>query len=159
GYIRKQTLTNEERYITGELKDRESTILHARHDLGQLEYDIFGSLREQVGQHADEIRILAQAIASVDVLCAFAEIAVYRGYCRPQIVATRELAIESGRHPVVEQSLPSGFFVPNSVELASQNLPDLIILTGPNASGKSCYLRQVGLIQLLAQVGSFTPAT
>ena len=161
GYIRKQTLTNEERYITTELKDRETSILLAREDLGKLEYELFTQLREAVSQHADQIRLLAQAIAAVDVLCALAEIAVYRSYCRPQIVPTREIAIESGRHPVVEQSLPSGFFVPNSVELGAQasHSPDLIILTGPNASGKSCYLRQVGLIQLLAQVGSFVPAS
>jgi DNA mismatch repair protein MutS len=178
GYIRKQTLTNEERYITVELKDKETAILNARTDLNKLEYDLFVGLRLAVGEHADRIRRVAQAIASVDVLCSLAEIAVYKGYCRPTIVPTREITIRDGRHPVVEQSLPAGFFVPNSTELGSQqpearsqeveaagqptlasSIPDLIILTGPNASGKSCYLRQVGLIQLMAQVGSFVPAT
>jgi DNA mismatch repair protein MutS len=161
GYTRKQTLTNEERYITSELKDRESSILNAREDLNRLEYEIFGNLREEVGKAAEQIRSIARAIAAVDVLTALAEVAVYQGYCRPQIVSTRELSIEEGRHPVVEQSLPSGFFVPNSATLGSgeaASTPDLIVLTGPNASGKSCYLRQVGLIQLMAQVGSFVPA-
>jgi DNA mismatch repair protein MutS len=103
---------------------------------------------------------VAGAIAALDVLCSFAEIAVYQGYCRPKITPSREVNIVEGRHPVVEQSLPAGFFVPNSAALgegATKN-PDLIILTGPNASGKSCYLRQIGLIQLMAQVGSFVPA-
>lgn len=169
GYIRKQTLTNEERYITSELKDKESALLNAQAELGKLEYDIFVNLRVEVSQYANAIRTVAQAIAAVDVLCALAEVAVYQGYCRPQIVPTREISISDGRHPVVEQSLPAGFFVPNSTQLGSgengedeeedRSVPDLIILTGPNASGKSCYLRQVGLIQLMAQVGSFVPAT
>jgi DNA mismatch repair protein MutS len=161
GYIRKQTLSNEERYITGELKERESSILHAREGLNKLEYEIFGNLREEVSQQAELIRTVARAIAAVDVLCALAEVAVYQGYCCPQITPTRTINIEAGRHPVVEQSLPAGFFVPNSTHLGQEkdtSTPDLIVLTGPNASGKSCYLRQVGLIQLMAQVGSFVPA-
>jgi DNA mismatch repair protein MutS len=160
GYTRKQTLTNEERYVTTELKEREAAIFTARTDLGKLEYDIFVALRLEVAEQADEIRAVASAIAALDVLCSFAEIAVYQGYCRPKITPTREVNIIEGRHPVVEQSLPAGFFVPNSAALgegAAKN-PDLIILTGPNASGKSCYLRQIGLIQLMAQVGSFVPA-
>jgi DNA mismatch repair protein MutS len=161
GYTRKQTLTNEERYVTTELKEREAAIFTARNDLGKIEYDIFVALRLEVAEQADEIRAVAGAIAALDVLCSFAEIAVYQGYCRPQMTPTREVSITEGRHPVVEQSLPAGFFVPNSAALGEgkeQKNPDLIILTGPNASGKSCYLRQVGLIQLMAQVGSFVPA-
>jgi DNA mismatch repair protein MutS len=96
------------------------------------------------------------------VLCGLAELAVIQGYCRPTMVEGREIYIVDGRHPVVEQSLPAGFFVPNSTNLGNEqkqdSSPDLVILTGPNASGKSCYLRQVGLIQLMAQVGSFVPA-
>jgi len=164
-YMRKQTLTNEERYITPELKERESSIFVARDAINKLEYEIFVELREEVSQYAEPIRKVAGAIAAVDVLCAFAEIAIYQNYCRPTITPGRQIVIEHGRHPVVEQSLPAGFFVPNSTELgeaakgSSEATPDLIILTGPNASGKSCYLRQVGLIQLMAQVGSFVPAS
>ncbi|CBN56041.1 MULTISPECIES: DNA mismatch repair protein MutS [Kamptonema] len=160
-YIRKQTLTNEERYSTEELKEREIRILTAREDLNQLEYDIFTGLRESVGEQAEVIRNISRAVAAADVLCGLAEVAVYYGYCRPTMVESREIKIVEGRHPVVEKSLPAGFFVPNSAFLGSEesvNRPDLIILTGPNASGKSCYLRQVGLIQLMAQTGSFVPA-
>jgi DNA mismatch repair protein MutS len=161
-YIRKQTLTNEERYITAELKERETRILNAQDDLFKLEYEIFVALREEVATHAETIRNLSRAIAAADVLCGLAELAVIQGYCRPTIVEGREIYIVDGRHPVVEQSLPAGFFVPNSTNLGNEkkqdSSPDLVILTGPNASGKSCYLRQVGLIQLMAQVGSFVPA-
>ncbi len=169
-YKRKQTLTNEERYITSELKERETRILTAKDDLSSLEYDIFTELRAKVAEKAQEIRSISKAVAAIDVLAGLAEVAVYQNYCCPEMVKGREIDIIDGRHPVVEQSLGEGFFVPNSAHMGSQNPPqpplekggehpDLIILTGPNASGKSCYLRQIGLIQLIAQIGSFVPAT
>jgi len=174
-YIRKQTLVNEERYITPELKERESRLANAQGQLNQREYEIFAQLRAEVGEEAELIRKVAQRVAALDVLAAFAELAQFRGYCRPVMGNDRQLLIQAGRHPVVERSLPSGFFVPNSVHLGynpspqpqnctdradrAASVPDLVILTGPNASGKSCFLRQVGLIQLMAQVGSFVPAT
>jgi len=165
-YIRRQTLVNEERYITPELKEREARILTARDDLNDLEYEIFVALREEVGKQAETIRTISRAIAAVDILSGLAELAVHQGYCRPQMVVGREIEVIDGRHPVVEQSLPAGFFVPNSTRLGAvtdseelkEKKPDLVILTGPNASGKSCYLRQVGLIQLMAQIGAFIPA-
>ncbi len=167
-YTRKQTLTNEERYITGDLKDCESRLLNTNEEIQKLEYDLFITLREQVSEQVSLIRQVAAKVAAADVLAALAEVAIYQGYARPEIVAGRPVFIEDGRHPVVEQSLPAGFFVPNDTGLGSVTndpaseksrvAPDLIILTGPNASGKSCYLRQIGLIQLMAQVGSFVPA-
>ena len=178
-YQRKQTLTNEERYITSELKERETRILTAKDDLNNLEYDIFTELRATVAGKAQEIRSISKAVAAVDVLAGLAEVAVYQNYCCPQMVTGREINILEGRHPVVEQSLGEGFFVPNSVQMGNSlqptsekdlnppqpplikegTYPDLIILTGPNASGKSCYIRQIGLIQLIAQIGSYVPAT
>jgi len=158
-YTRKQTLTNEERYITSELKERETRILNAKQDLNRLEYEIFVALRSEVGKQAQQIRNVARAVAAVDVLAGLAELAVYFDYSRPEMGEGRFLKIRDGRHPVVEQTLPPGFFVPNSTQMGfDDHNPDLIILTGPNASGKSCYLRQVGLIQLMAQIGSFVPA-
>ena len=161
-YIRKQTLTNEERYITPELKERETRILNADNELKQLEYDLFVELRLLAAKHIEPMRTLATALAAADVLCSLAEVAVTYNYCRPQLTSDRAISITNGRHPVVEQSLPAGFFVPNSTYLGndhqSPECPDLIVLTGPNMSGKSIYLRQVGLIQLMAQVGSFVPA-
>jgi DNA mismatch repair protein MutS len=160
-YQRKQTLTNEERYITSELKERETRILTAKDDLNNLEYEIFTEIRAKVAEKSQEIRAIAKAVAAVDVLAGLAEIAVYQNYCRPEIIDGREIKISDGRHPVVEKSLGDGFFVPNSTKMGDEtaDYPDLIILTGPNASGKSCYLRQVGLMQLIAQIGSFVPAS
>jgi len=161
-YTRKQTLANEERYITPELKERETRILTAQDDLNEIEYEIFQELRGMVGEQAQEIRDVARAVAALDVLVGLAEVAIAYNYCRPTITPGREIEINQGRHPVVEQRLKQQFFVPNSTHMGydsqRQDSPDLIILTGPNASGKSCYLRQVGLIQIMAQTGSFVPA-
>jgi DNA mismatch repair protein MutS len=166
-YIRKQTLTNEERYITPELKERETRILNSDSELKQLEYDLFVELRLLASQHIEPMRTIANALAAADVLCSLAEVAVAHNYCRPSITSDRTISIINGRHPVLEQSLPAGFFVANSTHLGfdaqapygeNDLSPDLIVLTGPNMSGKSIYLRQIGLIQLMAQVGSFVPA-
>ncbi|PZO36357.1 MAG: DNA mismatch repair protein MutS [Leptolyngbya sp.] len=164
-YIRKQTLTNEERYITPELKERETRVFNIESEINALEYEIFNQLREQVGQQVELIRKVASAVAAADVLCGLAEVAIFQGYCCPEMDESRAIAVTDGRHPVVEQLLPAGFFVPNSnymgtipADRDAKHAQDLIILTGPNASGKSCYLRQVGLIQLMAQMGSFVPA-
>jgi DNA mismatch repair protein MutS len=157
-YLRKQTLTNEERYITPELKERESRILNAQTDLHQREYELFLELRQQVGAEADRIREVARHLAAVDVLAGLAELAVYHHYCRPQITTDRTLHIVKGRHPVVEQSLPTGLFVSNSLTLGTPKSADLMILTGPNMAGKSTFLRQVGLLQIMAQMGAFIPA-
>jgi len=161
-YIRKQTLSNEERYITPDLKEREARILTAQDDLNRIEYEVFVELRSEVGEQAETIRQVARAVAAIDVLCGWAELTVEQGYCCPTMNQGRELTIIEGRHPVVEQLLPPGLFVPNSVYLGrtpQNDRPDVAILTGPNASGKSCYLRQVGLIQLMAQTGCFVPAS
>lgn len=157
-YIRKQTLTNEERFITPELKEKEARILTAQTDINQREYELFVQLRQEAGSRAEAIRQVAQTLAAVDALFGLAEVAVQQGYTRPVITEDRRLIIEEGRHPVVEKSLLQGLFVPNSVQLGSPHGPDLIVLTGPNMSGKSTYLRQIGLIQILAQMGSFVPA-
>ncbi|MGB3136258.1 MAG: DNA mismatch repair protein MutS [Nodosilinea sp.] len=164
-YIRKQTLSNEERSIAPELKEREARVFNIEAEINALEYEIFNQLREQVGQQVELIRKAAAAVAAADVLCGLAEVAIFQGYACPEMDESRAIALTEGRHPVVEQLLPAGFFVPNSTFMGttpedrdSSSSQDMIILTGPNASGKSCYLRQVGLIQLLAQMGSFVPA-
>ncbi|MGQ9838017.1 MAG: DNA mismatch repair protein MutS [Cyanobacteriota bacterium] len=161
-YIRKQTLTNEERFITPELKEKEARILTTQAEINQREYELFLQLRLQAGSQSESIRQVAQTIAAVDALFGLAEVAAQQGYIRPRITQDRRLWIKQGRHPVVEKSLPSGLFVANSVQLGSpegaDSGTDLIVLTGPNMSGKSTYLRQIGLIQILAQMGSFVPA-
>ncbi|KZR89247.1 DNA mismatch repair protein MutS [Synechococcus sp. MIT S9509] len=156
-WIRRQTLANEERFITPELKEREGRIFQLRARAFQREYELFCKLRDQVGSMAIPIREAARATAGLDALCALADTAATAGWCAPQLSDDRELAITAGRHPVVEQLLVEAPFTPNDLALGRDT--DLIVLTGPNASGKSCYLRQIGLIQLLAQIGSWVPAS
>ena len=158
-YIRRQTLANEERFVTPELKEREGRILSLRSRTAQREYDLFCTLRQQVGEQAGPIRHRAAAVADLDALTGLAELAATHDYCRPQVDDSRTMTITAGRHPVVEQNLVQGAFVANDLALGPSRGADLIILTGPNASGKSCYLRQTGLLQLLAQMGSYVPAT
>ena len=155
-WIRRQTLANEERFITPELKEREGRIFQLRARACQREYEFFCGLREQVGAMAAPIRQAARAIASLDALTSLAESAATGGWCAPVLSDNRQLEIRAGRHPVVEQLLVESAFTPNDLTLG--NGTDLIVLTGPNASGKSCYLRQIGVIQLLAQIGSWVPA-
>ena len=161
-WIRRQTLTNEERFVTPGLKEREGKIFQVRARISELEYELFCDLRTLTGQKSNIIRQAAKAISYLDVLSGLAELAATHNYIQPKIIDTneqdksRKLSIINGRHPVVEQILVDKFFVPNDIELGSKT--DLIILSGPNASGKSCYLRQVGLLQIMAQIGSWIPA-
>ena len=155
-WIRRQTLANEERFITPDLKAREGQIFQMRARAAQREYELFCALRTEIGHNAEAIRRSARAIAGLDALTSLAEAAATGGWCAPEITADRSLVIEQGRHPVVEQLLVETTFTPNDSDLGTGI--DLVVLTGPNASGKSCYLRQIGLIQLLAQIGSWVPA-
>ena len=156
-YIRKQTLANCERYITQELKELETQVLTAKDRLTALEYQIFTSLREHLAQQAARVQLTAAAVATADTLCSLAAVAVQRGYCRPEITLGREITITDGRHPVVEAMLKDSLFVPNDTHLGAED-NQVSIITGPNMAGKSTYMRQVALIVLMAQMGSFVPA-
>ena len=156
-YIRKQTLANCERYITQELKELEDQVLGAKDRLTALEYQIFTQLREFLAQQAPIVQQTAAAVASVDALCSLATVAVQRGYCRPEISLDNEIHISEGRHPVVEVMLKDTLFVPNDTDLGRKD-HQVSIITGPNMAGKSTYMRQVALIVLMAQIGSFVPA-
>ena len=156
-YIRKQTLANCERFITQELKDLEHTVLTASDRVIALEYDLFTALREKVGAHMARIQATAAAVAELDTLCAFAAVASKNNYCRPTVDDGDVIEIHDGRHPVVEQVLKGSLFVPNDTYMGRQE-SRVAIITGPNMAGKSTYMRQVALITLMAQVGSFVPA-
>lgn len=156
-YIRKQTIVGGERYISPELKALEEEILNARELDAQLEYDIFCRLRQMAVDSAAAIQQNADAIAQADALCALAALAVEEGYVRPKVDQSRALDIVDGRHPVVEKTLTEGLFVPNDVHMDGEKVT-LSLITGPNMAGKSTYMRQVGLIVLMAQMGSFVPA-
>ena len=156
-WIRRQTLANEERFVTPELKNREGRIFQLKARAAQREYDLFCQLRQRVGAQAGPIRSAARLVAELDAIASLAEVAATCGYCKPEIAEdSRNLQIEAGRHPVVEQLLMEESFTPNAIHLGEGT--DLLVLTGPNASGKSCYLRQTGLLQLMAQIGSWIPA-
>lgn len=156
-YIRKQTLANCERYITQELKELENQVLTAKDRLTALEYQIFTSLREELARQAARVQESASAVAAADTLCSLAAVAVQRGYCRPEISLGPEISITDGRHPVVEAMLKDTLFVPNDTALGGKD-NQVAIITGPNMAGKSTYMRQVALIVLMAQMGSFVPA-
>jgi len=156
-YIRKQTLTDAERFFTPELKEYESLISTAQERIKELEENLFRQICRQVGENGERILTTARALAQVDALVSLAEVATRHKYVRPQLTKEDTITISGGRHPVVEVSLGSGNFIPNDTHLCNKDA-QLIILTGPNMSGKSTYIRQVALIALLAQIGSFVPA-
>jgi len=156
-YIRKQTLVNGERFITEELKKLEGSVLGAQERIKTLEYELFCRLRDQVALQTARVQRTAQAVAQLDVLCAFAELAVKNDYVMPDVDGSDALIIRDGRHPVVEQMLPSRSFVPNDTTLDC-NRHRVAIITGPNMAGKSTFMRQTALIVLMAQIGSFVPA-
>ncbi|MDH5508217.1 MAG: DNA mismatch repair protein MutS [Anaerolineae bacterium] len=156
-YIRKQTLVNAERYITPEMKEYESLVLNAEESIRDIEARLFREICARLAGSAERLLKTARAVAEIDVLAGLAEVAAVQGYSRPEVVADNGLEILDSRHPVVERSLPSGErFVPNDVKFENGEI--VRIITGPNMSGKSTYLRQVALIVLMAQMGSFVPA-
>ncbi|MFC2020269.1 DNA mismatch repair protein MutS [Chloroflexota bacterium] len=157
-YIRKQTLVGGERFFTPELKEYESMILNARGGIDELETGLFQRVCRQVATASERILAVAGALANIDVFSGLAEVAMRYSYVRPELTMDKEIVISQGRHPVVEQSMADSDFVPNDTFLSNGDA-QLIILTGPNMAGKSTYLKQVALIVLLAQVGSFVPAT
>ena len=155
-YIRKQTLTNAERYITPELKEYEAKVLHAEDRISDLEYQIHQRLLEAVAGYAARLKAVSRQIAAIDVLQGFAECASSNNYSRPIVDEEDRIIIREGRHPVLEQSDAVDLFVPNDIEL--DEAIRLLIITGPNMAGKSTYIRQVALLVLMAQIGSFVPA-
>ena len=156
-YVRRQTLVGGERFITPEMKEYESLILNAQDRIGEIEGALFRQVCQQVASHAEQILSTARAIANIDAFASLAEIASRFGYVRPVLDEGDAVTIRRGRHPVVERMLPAGNFVANDAALASGG-EQLIILTGPNMAGKSTYIRQVAVIVLMAQIGSFVPA-
>ncbi len=156
-YIRKQTLANCERYITQELKDLESKVLGAQERIVKLEYEIFCQIRKAVAAEFNRIQTTANAVAVTDVLCSFANVAVNNGYVCPTMIDGSSISIVDGRHPVVELMLDGAPFVPNDTYMDCES-DRCSIITGPNMAGKSTYMRQVALICLMAQIGSFVPA-
>tara|TARA_A100001037_G_scaffold306537_2_gene352460 strand:- start:3988 stop:6594 length:2607 start_codon:yes stop_codon:yes gene_type:complete len=156
-YIRRQTLVAGERYITTELKEYESIVLNAKESLQKLEVDLFKDICSHVDKYSDSIMETARAIAKLDALGSFAEVASVNGYIKPELKDDYAIEISDSRHPIVERKLFGGEFVPNDIFLSNED-QQLVVLTGPNMSGKSTYLRQVALIVLMAQIGSYVPA-
>jgi len=156
-YVRKQTLANAERFFTPELKEWEEKVFGAEDRIQTLETEIFGRVRKEVASEVGRIQDTAGRLAKLDVLATLAEVARDRGYTRPEVHTGFEVDVREGRHPVVETMMPAEEFIPNDLRLDEEGR--IIILTGPNMAGKSTVLRQVGLIQLLAQIGAFVPAS
>ena len=160
-YVRKQTLTGAERFITDELKHHEDDVLSARFKSTELEYKLFTDFREYSKEFVSKIREISDCIAKADVLTSLSEIAVENNYCKPEIDESDDFIVKNGRHAVLEKILPLGEYVPNDLDLKSKSTNDstqFMILTGPNMAGKSTYMRQNALIAILAQIGSWVPA-
>ncbi|MCX5749232.1 MAG: DNA mismatch repair protein MutS [Candidatus Saganbacteria bacterium] len=155
-YIRKQTLVNCERYITPELKEKESMILNAQERVVETEYSLFCTIRDRIAGSSKELQAVSLCIASLDALLALANTAVGEGYFKPEITSGGELMIKEGRHPVAEKTIGHHLFVPNDTRM--DELSRFLLITGPNMAGKSTYMKQIALIALLAQIGSFVPA-
>jgi DNA mismatch repair protein MutS len=156
-YIRKQTLVNGERFFTPELKEYESVILNAKDRITELETDIYRRICQQAAGYGESLLALADTLAEIDVFSALAEVASRNNYIKPELNEENAIFIKQGRHPVVEISLRQGEFIPNDITLSNDD-SQLIILTGPNMAGKSTYLKQVAIIVLMAQIGSYVPA-
>ena len=159
-YIRKQTLTNGERFITPELKEKETMILNAESKLVKIEYEIFVSIREEISKSLKELQKLAEILSEIDCLLSLSDAAVKNNYKRPKIIDSGKsniIRIKNSRHPVLEKTLSQGSFVVNDIYFDNEDT-NFIILTGPNMAGKSTYMRQIALIILMAQIGSFVPA-
>ena len=156
-YVRKQTLTNAERYITPELKELEDTILGAEDRLTSLEYELFRDVRKQISDNVSRIQKTARAIAQIDVFASLALVASQNNYCKPKINESGIIDIKNGRHPVVEKMITNDMFIENDTYV-DQHKNRISIITGPNMAGKSTYMRQTALIVLMAQIGSFVPA-
>jgi len=156
-YIRKQTLVNAERFYTPELKEFEEKILGAEEKIKNLEYEIFINLRDEIALEGNKILNSTRAISLLDMLQAFAENVILYNYTRPEINDSDKITIIEGRHPVIEKLMEKGSFIPNDTEL-DRNRNQILLITGPNMAGKSTYLRQIALIVIMAQVGSFVPA-
>ena len=157
-YQRRQTLVGAERYITPELKEYESLVLNAREEAAELEKELYHQLCAQVAAAGASLTALASAVAHLDVCASLAEIAARHGYVRPDLTEDRRIEIKDGRHPVVERVVPTGTYVPNDTYLDTDD-HRLVLLTGPNMSGKSTYIRHVAIITLMAQIGSYVPAS
>ena len=157
-FIRKQTLSTGERSITDELKEIESRILGAQDKVVNLEYEIFTKIREKIATQIERLQMSSNAVATIDTLCSFAEVADLNSYVMPEVDESNDIIIKDGRHPVVERLIDSGSFVPNDTFLNTTE-DRINIITGPNMAGKSTYMRQVAQIVLMAQIGSFVPAS
>lgn len=156
-YERKQTLTNAERFITPELKEKEALILQAEEKIGELEYELFTQIREIVKEYIPRLQSLAKAVSEIDVLQCFAQVSEDRHYVKPQFSRDRRLVVKDGRHPVVEKVMNAQEYVPNDCIMDHER--EMLLITGPNMSGKSTYMRQIALTAILAQIGCYVPAS